>query len=59
MANIYRPLLIVAVVIGAILNDVPFNDPVVFPVIIQLLMPMEDRSKGKDEDKNDRDKKDE
>ena len=52
MANFYRPLLIVAVVICAILNDVPFNDPVVFPVIIQLLMPMEDRSKGKDEDKN-------
>jgi hypothetical protein len=52
MANFYRPLLIFAVVIGAILNDVPFNDPVVFPVIIQLLMPMEDRSKGKDEDKN-------
>ena len=59
MANFYRPLLIVAVVMCAILNDVPFNDPVVFPVIIQLLMPMEDRSKGKDEDKNDRDKKDE
>ena len=59
MANFYRPLLIVAVVIGAILNHVPFNDPVVFPVIIQLLMPMEDRSKGKDEVKNDRDKKDE
>ena len=59
MANFYRPLLIVAVVIAAILNDVPFNDPVVFPVIIQLLMPMEDRSKGKDEDKNDRDKKEE
>jgi hypothetical protein len=56
MGNIYRPLLIVAVVMCAILNDVPFNDPVVFPVIIQLLMPMEDRSKGKDEDKNDRDK---
>jgi len=52
MANFYQPLLIVAVVICAILNDVPFNDPVVFPVIIQLLMPMEDRSKGKDEDKH-------
>lgn len=49
----------VAVVICAILNDVPFNDQVVFPVIIQLLIPMEDRSKGKDEDKNDRDKKEE
>ena len=59
MAIFYRPLLIFAVVICAILNDVPFNDPVVFPVIIQLLMPMEDRSKGKDEDKNDRDNKDE
>ena len=57
MANFYRPLLIVAVVMCARLNDVRFNDPVVFPVIVQLLMPMEDRSKGKDEDKNDRDKK--
>lgn len=59
MANFFRPLLIVAVVMCAIVNEVPFNDPVVFPVIINLLMPMEDRSKGKDEDKNDRDKKDE
>jgi hypothetical protein len=52
MAIFYRPLLIIAVVICAILNHVPFNDPVVFPVIIQLLVPMEDRSKGKDEDKH-------
>ena len=52
MGIFFRPLLIVAVVSCAILNDVPFNDPVVFPVIIQLLMPMEDRSKNKDEDKD-------
>ena len=59
MSIFYRLLLAVALVACAILNDVPFNDPVVFPVIIQLLRPMEDRSKGKDEDKDDRDKKDE
>jgi hypothetical protein len=58
MSIFYRPLLILAIMVCAISNDVPFNDPVVFPVIIQLLMPMEDRSQSKDEGKNDRDKKD-
>jgi len=49
MATFFRLLIFATLFYCVISNDVPVNDPVVLPVLIELVKQMENNSKGKGE----------
>jgi hypothetical protein len=53
MANLLRPLVFVTLAFCVIFNDVDINDPVVLPILIQLIGQMENDRKDKGNDKGD------
>ena len=51
MANLLRPLVFVTLVFCVMFNDVDINDPVVLPILVQLIGQMENESKDKGKEK--------
>lgn len=48
MATFFRALLLVMLFCGVISDDIAINDPVVIPVLVELVRQMDENSKGKD-----------
>lgn len=47
MATFFRALLLTMLLCGVISDDIAINDPVVIPVLVELVRQMDENSKGK------------
>ena len=47
MTTFFRALLLTMLFYGVISDDIAINDPVVFPVLVELVRQMDENSKGK------------